>query len=655
MNLSYSRWVGVIIVLVIITAGCNTGWFTNEKRDQAVSSKNIITNQAGTVTYIANLDVPTVTLVDTTKNKVLREIPVGKNPSTLTLSSDQKELYVACTGDNRIDVIDLDQQQVVQQIKTGIEPYAVLTSPDGEWLYVSNFRSHTLSIIDRDEGKVTKQIQLDEKPRAMAMTRDGKKLYVLHYLNGKISIVDLTHQQVKKQIKLANSPDQSDRKKSQGIPNTLEQIEITPDGKTAWVTHLLTNVDTPIHFDETIFPAISKIDIQKDVELLAERKELFKGIDIKDTQNKTMIVSNPSDIQFNTEKTKAYVLMTGSEDLVVFDLTLGGNATEIIRRIPGDFPIGMSLSKDGKVLNVHNGMSHDLVQIETGKGEEYGETQVKEEKPLRLIKKDSLSPLVREGKKLFYSANSDENAADLTQDNWMSCASCHAGGETDGLTLMTTKGPRNVPSNVLAMKTGRFLWDGSRDDFEDYLLTVQTEMGGMLRFDPSKPLPKDVKKIYQALAAYLATIPVPQNPTHDQRGKLTAEQKQGKALFEGKANCISCHAGTQMTDSAKAVDQQGQLTALTSEYLYNVGTTNPLDQPSSGDPRAGMKNPRDTIHFDVPTLRGIFTTAPYLHDGSAKTIQDVLTKKNPLGLHGKVGDLNKQELHALVKYVESLQ
>lgn len=64
---------------------------------------------------------------------------------------------------------------------------------------------------------------------------------------------------------------------------------------------MLTNVDTPIHFEETIFPAVSVIDLEKDEEIIGERKELFDEINILDVKNEVIIVSNPYDVVFQPD------------------------------------------------------------------------------------------------------------------------------------------------------------------------------------------------------------------------------------------------------------------------------------------------------------------------------------------------------------------
>lgn len=645
----------MLLLILFLFGGCEKQEAV--QRTVPISSNSIVKNHDGSLLYIANIDVNTVSVIDTKQNKVIAEIPVGREPRQLALSPDEQTLYVSCLFDNKVDVINTAKKKQMASIPVGIEPFGVLTNRDGSRVYVTNYRSSTVSVIDAEEQKVTETVKVEDRPRGLAMTADGKKMYVTHYLSGHISVLNTDTNKLTKVFALSPSPDKEDRKKSQGIPNTVEQFIIAPDGKTAWVAHLLTNVDTPIHFEETIFPAISVVDLTKDEEIKKERKQLFEQIDIRDVKNETTIVSNPADIVFLPDASKAFVLMSGSEDLVVFDLTRGGNATQLVRRIPGNNPRGMVLSQDLNHLYIHNAMSHDLAQVETGGSDPYAEAKAKPD-TLRLIAKDSLPPLVRTGKTIFYSGNTEEFAAPITGNNWMSCASCHADGDINGLTFTTAKGKRNTPSNVLAMQTGLFMWDGSRDDFTDYLHTVQDEMGGLTQYDPGKPLPPKVEEMFGALQAYLEypdSFPVPKSPYRNPDGTLTAKAEEGKRLFEGKAGCITCHAGATMTDSVKAIGKDGKLTTSNVQFLHDVGTTNPLDKGTKGDARAGYTNPRSKEVFDTPTLRGVWATAPYLHDGSAKTLYDVLTTRNAQGKHGNASLLTEEEKQALVEYVNSIE
>jgi cytochrome c peroxidase len=106
-------------------------------------------------------------------------------------------------------------------------------------------------------------------------------------------------------------------------------------------------------------------------------------------------------------------------------------------------------------------------------------------------------------------------------------------------------------------------------------------------------------------------------------GCLTAAGQRGKALFEGKAKCAGCHPAPYFTD----------------KKMHKIGVL------SHNEPDG---------RYDTPSLVEAYRTAPYLHDGRALTVKDVLTTHDKKGTHGKTKDLLDQELKDLVEYVMSL-
>jgi cytochrome c peroxidase len=98
--------------------------------------------------------------------------------------------------------------------------------------------------------------------------------------------------------------------------------------------------------------------------------------------------------------------------------------------------------------------------------------------------------------------------------------------------------------------------------------------------------------------------------------------KKGPALFD-KAECSSCHNGEFFTDM----------------QLHNVGT--------------GIENDKDR-EFDTPTLREVWRTSPYLYDGRAVTLRDVLTTHNKSNMHGDTKNLTKEEIDLLALYILTL-
>jgi cytochrome c peroxidase len=124
--------------------------------------------------------------------------------------------------------------------------------------------------------------------------------------------------------------------------------------------------------------------------------------------------------------------------------------------------------------------------------------------------------------------------------------------------------------------------------------------------------------------AYLRTLDREPSP-YLVNGKLSAKAEKGKKIFEdGKVGCAMCHPAPLFTDLKQ----------------YEVGT--------------GHKEDRDQTKFDTTQLVDLWATAPYLHDGSAPTMMDVLTTENKNDKHGTTSHLSKEELDALVEYLLSL-
>lgn len=131
-----------------------------------------------------------------------------------------------------------------------------------------------------------------------------------------------------------------------------------------------------------------------------------------------------------------------------------------------------------------------------------------------------------------------------------------------------------------------------------------------------------MQDVAAAIDEYLKSLkPVPS--PYLVHGRLSEAAKRGEKHFI-KAGCADCHVPGLYTDLQP----------------HDVGT------------RAAYDGPMDK--FYTPTLIEVWRTAPYLHNGSAATIRDVLTTRNQNGLHGDVSRLSSQDLDDLCEYVLSL-
>ena len=214
---------------------------------------------------------------------------------------------------------------------------------------------------------------------------------------------------------------------------------------------------------------------------------------------------------------------------------------------------------------------------------------------------------VRKGELFF-------NDAGLCFQAWQSCGSCHPDARADALNwdllndgLGNSKNTRNM---LLAHRTPPAMISGIRPNAE-----VGVRTG--IRFIQFAKRPEEDAVAIDEYLKSLKPVPSP----HLENGKPSAAAERGKQVFES-AGCASCHSGDLGTDLAN----------------HDVGT---------GPDQRGIKE------FDTPTLVEVWRTAPYLFDGRAATMREVLTKFNPKDTHGATSKLSEKQLTDLAEYVRS--
>ncbi|MCD2339409.1 hypothetical protein LRH25_03540 [Ideonella azotifigens] len=235
-----------------------------------------------------------------------------------------------------------------------------------------------------------------------------------------------------------------------------------------------------------------------------------------------------------------------------------------------------------------------------------------------------------------------------TAPNSVTCNSCHMDGASDNSSLHVVEAPGlqslqaarkpaghgtmakavnpsadvpigvpiQVPAPWGAVETAPFFWDGS-------VPTIQRLVAGAqaLHNHTGQPPPSGATT---ALLNFLTGHLPPASIYLNQDGSMTADQQAGKAIFEGSARCTQCHAGSTFIPPAGS--------PLT--IPDGIGTT--------------------LVPANVPSLRGAWATAPYLSQGQAKTLMDVLTM-NPNDAHGQAAaPLTDAERKQLVEYLKVL-
>ena len=269
------------------------------------------------------------------------------------------------------------------------------------------------------------------------------------------------------------------------------------------------------------------------------------------------------------------------------------------------------------------------------------------------------------GRRLFYDKR-------LSADGTISCSSCHPqkfafsdAGKPVSTGIRAQKGTRNAPSlgNIGYRKS--FFWEGGAKSLELQAvgpITAHDEMG----MEPDELVRKlsgvpeyatDFKNVFpdgltmlnvtKALSSFERTLITDSSPFDRYRAgdesALSPAALRGMDLFYGeKGDCFHCHGGFNFTD----------------EQLHDTGIS--LEYKDIGLARI-TKDPDDAGKFKTPSLRNVALSAPYMHDGSMKTLQDVLNHYNKGGQAHANADilmrplgLSKQEMNDLIAFLGSL-
>ncbi len=287
--------------------------------------------------------------------------------------------------------------------------------------------------------------------------------------------------------------------------------------------------------------------------------------------------------------------------------------------------------------------------------------------PVMWPKDNPYSPEKAElGKLLYFDTR-------LSADNTVSCATCHSPAHafTDGAPVSTgirgQKGGRSAPTVINRAYSLAQFWDGRAASLEEQAkgpMANPIEMGNThdavvsrIRGVPGYQAmfqkafgtsDIDIDHVAKAIATFERTV-LSGNSAYDKyvdgnKKAMTAEQVRGMNVYFNKAKCDACHEGLNFTSNSYA----------------NIGIGTDKPQPDEGR-FAVTHNPVDWGAFKTPTLRDISRTAPYMHDGSLKTLEEVVDYYDKGGNKNKNLDekikplkLTDQEKKDLVAFLHAL-
>jgi len=603
--------------------------------------------RANDLVWAVNPDADSISAIHATTLAKVHEIAVGEEPKAIAKAADGS-LWVVCRKSWEIAVVDPASASVIDTIELPFasQPVGLAFDPDGSAGYVALQATGKLLKLDPATRSITASLDLGPdsagivpQPRGVAVSSDGALVFVTRMVSpdaaGEIYQVNATTMTVTKVITLAKSNGTDGAQFSRGLPNYLTSITISPDATRAWIPSKKDNIDRgglrdgqALDHDVTLRAITSTIDPATGIEMPGER------IDYDDSDRcHSCTFSELGDLVF--------VTLPGNDELKIIDAYDG---SEVNTLQTGHVPEGALLDPVSKRLFVLNFLSrsistYDVAPILSGGSEStvLGETP--------LVATEPLAPAVLRGKRIFYDAVS----TDLNLAGYMSCASCHLDGGQDGRVYDFSEPMGEGFRNTIDLRGragtghGRVHWSGNFDeihDFEGQIRLLGKGSGMMSEADFSEGtrseslgLPKSgLSQHLDDLAAYVTSLDTfAPSPYRNGDGSLTADAVAGKAHF-GTLGCANCHGGSAFTDSSMGA-------------LHNVGTLTPNSGQRLGGPLDGI---------DTPTLRGVWNSAPYLHDGSAATLRDVLITRNPNGTHGAAGSLTVAEQDELIAYLQQI-
>lgn len=588
-----------------------------------------------------NPDNDTVSLIDTDTLEKVAEIPVYDQPETLAIGPNG-QLWVLHRDDYAIAILDLEHRRIVANLRLpyASQPMGIAASPTGDAMYVTLMGTGKLVVIDPDEKEIVGSIDVGPFARGIAVSHDGKTILVTRFISpegqGEVTVVDANTREITSVIALPEDTTSEDTdQQGRGLPNYLFSVAISPDGGEAWVPGKKDNMARGIlkdglalTQDNTLRPLLSILDLSSGMENLDRR------IDLDDR-------NLPAHVEFSPLGDYAFVSVVGSGLVEVRDVFSGELSTALGNT--GFAPRGSVLDDRGRLF-VHAGLSRTVAIYDVSKVISGDDNLTNRLADVLVVENEALPEAVLRGKQVFY----DSEDKRMTQEGYISCASCHFEGFEDGRIWEFSdrgEGFRNTTSLLGRSGTGHgnVHWTGNFDEIQDFEGAIRTGFAGAgfipddlyeqgTVSDPLGDSKAGLSEDLDALASYVTSLAsVPPSPFKNDDGTLTEEAERGRELFLD-LGCDSCHSGDQFTDSGQGV-------------LYDVGTLKESSGSRLGETLAGI---------DTPTLLGIWQTAPYLHDGSAPTLRDVLSTQNPDDLHGETSTLSVDQVDDLVAYLQQL-
>lgn len=521
------------------------------------------------------------------------------NEPVTGLAVYENKLFVSSTyAKGLVTAINLDSGEKFATLAVGMGATSPIVNREGNRLYICNQYQNCITEIDVESMAVLRTAKMDREPKSLVLSGDEKELYVTNFLpnqsadeelvRANVSVVDVKSFQTIQQIPLTNGS------------NALRDICLSPDSNYVFVSHNLGRFQVPTSQLQQGWMNTSGVSVIRTVD-----KE-FMGTFLVDQPE-----SGAAGVWGMTCDDKSLVIsQSGTHDISVIDykeLIQRLNAAKDKEELSYDLRFLLGIRERLPILG--NGprnfvMDENEILIPTFFSDTLSIVN-RTDLSVKAISynQDFTESIVQKGEKYF-------NDATYCFQGWQSCNGCHPGdARTDAMNWdLLNDGignSKNCKSLLYSHVTAPAMISGIRPDAETAV------RAGFVHIQFAQVAPERT----QAVDEYLKSLEALPSP-YLVNGELSDKAKKGREVFK-KAQCNYCHSGPYFTD----------------RKMYRIGKV----EFEKG--------------WDTPTLKEVWRTAPYLHDGSAVTIEELL-KEDKHGLeHIK---LKRKELDALVEYVNSL-
>ena len=565
-------------------------------------------------------------LFDIATQRLAGEWPLPVNPSGVAVAGDGT-IYVTGGGvDGRLLKLDTNGK-ILAEVKTGHTPISPVVSKDGKTVYVLNRFDNNVTAVDTCKMEAKAAATVLREPHAAAVGAGGKLLFVANHLPAcratdqvvaaAVSVIDTSTFEVLSNVMLPNG--------STGVRG----IGASPDGQFIYVTHVLGRYQMPTtQLDRgwTISSALSVLE-----------GKTGKHINTVLLDDSYLGAANPWGVTVSPDGKWLVVAHAGTKEISVIDrealhvrldkAARNEKVTDVsisacqvpndlaflcgIRRrvkLDGDGPRGVAAVNGSVYTSLYFGDAMAKIDLATSP-------------PKCSTTRLSANPAsnagrVRRGEMLW-------NDATMCFQQWASCASCHPDGRSDALNwdlLNDGMGnPKQSKNLVYSHLTPPTMVTGIRANMQICNRKGLTHILFAVR-------PEEDALCIDAYVSSLKPLPSP----HLIKGELSPAALEGEKLFK-KTGCATCHSPDNTGPGGERL--------FTDLKKHDIGLGVGLEE--------GRK-------FDTTTLVELWRTAPYLHDGRALSLEEVLTIHNANNTHGHTKHLTPEEIKVLAEYLRSL-